>query len=151
MRSRPRSRPPRLRAGGLERASALVAARGARVTRARVEVLATLLASHDALSHHDIERRLPRGHDIDRVTLYRVLDWLTGQGLAHKVASEDRVWRFASAGPAEPGGHAHFECNACGRVVCLDEAPVPAIPLPAGFRRGDVDVRVKGTCDSCAA
>jgi Fur family ferric uptake transcriptional regulator len=130
------------------RACALLAGRGARATRARIDVLTVLLASGDALSHHDVKRRLPRGHGIDRVTLYRVLDWFTVQGLAHKVAGDDRIWRFSAAGHAA-GAHAHFQCSDCGRVICLDQARVPAIPLPEGFRRDEVEVTVKGTCDAC--
>lgn len=133
------------------RAHALLADRGARVTRARIDVFAVLLAAHEALSHHDVERRLARRHDIDRVTLYRVLEWLTAQGLAHKVAGEDRVWRFSAAGQRESGTHAHFQCSDCGRVICLDEARVPAIALPTGFRRREVEVTVRGTCDACQA
>lgn len=132
------------------RAHALLSGLGARATRARIDVLAVLLATGDALSHHDVERCLPRGHGIDRVTLYRVLDWLTAQGLAHKVAGDDRVWRYSAAGHAA-GAHAHFQCRDCGRVVCLDGARVPAIPLPAGFRRNEVEVTVKGTCAACRA
>lgn len=132
-------------------AQALLTDRGARATRSRIDVLATLLAAEEALSHHDIEHRLRRGHDIDRVTLYRVLEWLTAQGLAHKVASDDRVWRFSSVGRDEASGHAHFQCSACGRIVCLEQARVPTIALPAGFRRRDVEVTVKGTCDACEA
>jgi len=133
-------------------AQALLAGRGARATRARIGVLAVLLGADEALSHHDVERRLARGHDIDRVTLYRVLEWLTAQGFAHKVASDDRVWRFSAAGHARGSTvhtHAHFECSDCGRVICLEEARVPSIPLPAGFRRREIEVTVKGTCDAC--
>lgn len=79
----------------------LIAARGARATRTRVQTLGTLLAAHEALTHHEIERRVARSHDVDRVTLYRVLEWLVGQGLAHKIAGEDRVWRYSAAGHAQ--------------------------------------------------
>jgi len=133
-------------------AQALLAERGARATRARIDVLSALLAADEALSHHDVEGRLARGHDIDRVTIYRVLEWLTAQGLAHKVSSDDRVWRFSAAGHAGGGAvhaHAHFECSDCGRVICLEEARVPVIALPAGFRRRGIEVTVKGTCDAC--
>ena len=96
-----------------------------------------------------------RRHDIDRVTLYRVLEWLTEQGLAHRHAGEDRVWRFAAAPAAERGDapavpHAHFECSECGKIVCLETLPLPAIPVPAGFRRREVEVTVKGSCAACA-
>jgi len=144
--------PPRARERDTASAQGLLAERGARATRARIDVLSALLAADEALSHHDVERRLARGHDIDRVTLYRVLEWLTAQGLVHKVSGDDRIWRFSAAGHAGGGAahaHAHFECSDCGRVICLDEARVPMIALPPGFRRRKIEVTVKGTCDAC--
>ena len=116
-------------------------------------MLAALLRADEALTHHEVERRLRRGQDVDRVTLYRVLEWLTEQGLVHKVSGEDRIWRFSAAGhrPARGGGHAHFECRSCGKVICLDQTRLPSIPLPAGYRRRNVEVTIKGSCDQCAA
>ena len=49
-------------------AAAIINEHGVRSTPARVAVLATLLAAHEALTHHDVEERLQRGHDIDRGT-----------------------------------------------------------------------------------
>ena len=119
---------------------------------ARINVLTVLLGAHEALTHHEIEHRLPATHDVDRVTLYRVLEWLTEQGIAHKLAGEDRIWHFSVTGHEHPGGdgHAHFQCSDCGKVVCLDSARVPAIHLPEGYRRTDVEVTVKGSCAACA-
>src|SRR5205823_15113049 len=77
-------------------AATLLAATGARLTRARIEVLAALLRAGEALTHHEVERRLRRGHDVDRVTLYPVLEWLTEQGVVRKVSSEDQSWRFSA-------------------------------------------------------
>ena len=68
---------------------------GARVTQPRVQVLATILGSDKALSHHEIEALLA-GQSIDRVTVYRVLDWLVGQKLAHRISGQDRIWRFGA-------------------------------------------------------
>jgi len=145
--------PKHLPANPASQAATLLAATGARLTRARIEVLAALLRADEALTHHEVERRLRRGQDVDRVTLYRVLEWLTEQGLVHKVSGEDRIWRFSAAGhrPARGGGHAHFECSSCGKVICLDRTRLPSIPLPAGYRRRDVEVMIKGRCDQCAA
>ena len=131
-------------------AQSLLAGQGARPTRARIAVLSVLLAAREALTHHELERRLARGHDVDRVTLYRVLEWLTEHALAHKLAGDDRVWRFAAAGAAAGAAHAHFQCSDCGKVICLDETRMPAISLPRGFRRREVEVTVKGSCDDCA-
>lgn len=134
-------------------AEARLGALGARATRSRIDVLATLIAAERALTHHEIEARLDAGRVVDRVTLYRVLDWLTAQGLAHKLSGDDRVWRFSLTDPGKAAGghaHAHFQCSDCGKVICLEEARLPAISLPRGFKRRAVEVTVKGSCDECA-
>ena len=86
---------------------------------------------------------------MDRVTLYRVLDWLVAQGLAHRIAGLDRVWRYSIAADAHEG-HAHFQCNHCGKVVCLSGIGERRVPLPPGFRSERVELTVKGLCAQCA-
>jgi Fur family ferric uptake transcriptional regulator len=100
---------------------------GVRVTQARVNVLGALLETRSAASHQDIQDRFA---DMDRVTLYRALDCLTEAGLAHKISSDDRIFRSAPAPiirarPARPSQgkqhqHGHFKCTRCHRVFCLD-------------------------------
>jgi Fur family ferric uptake transcriptional regulator len=124
---------------------------GARVTRARIEVLAVLLEAERALTHHEVERRLNRSLGVDRVTVYRVLDWLSGSGLAHKIAGDDRVSRYNAAERAHSRAHAHFHCGRCSTVVCLDDTDAPkAVPLPRGFVSHEVVLTVKGLCATCA-
>lgn len=136
----------------IDQAEMLIRGTGARVTRPRMEVLAALLAAERALTHHEVERRLNRAHGIDRVTVYRVLDWLTANGLAHKIAGDDRVWRYNAAGQEHAGQHAHFKCNRCGTVLCLDELGAKsAVRLPAGFRSQQVELTVKGLCAGCVS
>lgn len=99
-----------------------------RSTSARVRVLSVLLGAPSACSHQDVQDRLV---DMDRVTLYRALDCLIDAGLAHKIAGDDRVFRYSVG--AEQGGsdstsahahahppHGHFKCTRCSRVYCLD-------------------------------
>jgi Fur family transcriptional regulator, ferric uptake regulator len=134
-----------------EQALQRLEAAGERVTDARIDILATLLAAERALSHRELETAVKvGGRKPDRVTLYRVLDWLVEHGLAHKVASEDRVWRF-NALAHERKDHAHFHCERCGRVFCLDDdtAATKAPHLPRGFRPRHVELTVQGTCAQC--
>ena len=101
------------------------------------------------MTHHQIERALG-APTIDRVTLYRVLDWLAASGLAHKNTDAERVFRFSAAGVGEHATHVHFRCEQCGGVFCLD-APAPVVPsLPAGFVLSRVDYDLRGCCDACA-
>jgi len=101
---------------------------GVRVTQARVNVLGALLETRSAASHQDIQDRFA---DMDRVTLYRALDCLTEAGLAHKISSDDRIFRYnVGADHGEHGHHdhahgkqhqhGHFKCTRCARVFCLD-------------------------------
>lgn len=124
----------------------------ARVTPAREHVLNILLAAPRALSHQEIEV-LAREQDLvfDRVTLYRVLDWLVTQRLAHKIEGQDRVWRFnAVTITASEHSHAHFHCTCCGQVFCLEQLqPSFAVTLPTGFQFESAELTIQGICPHC--
>lgn len=135
---------------------------GLRVTTARVRVLAGLTTAGRLLSHHDMEALLG-DPPIDRVTLYRVLDSLVECGLAHRIAGDDRVWRFGALPAAEDVDaagvphkphetHAHFQCSNCGRIVCLSEVPADrdGVKVPRGFEPEAVELTVRGRCAQCA-
>ena len=125
---------------------------GARATPARTRVLGLLQGSPTPLCHTEIEERLKQAAEaaIDRVTLYRVLDWLADVGLAHKATNSRGVFRFSAARPdGQHGQHSHFRCTHCAGVFCLD-MPLPAPPsLPAGFRLASMDLDIRGECAAC--
>jgi Fur family transcriptional regulator, ferric uptake regulator len=136
-----------------------------RITVARVKVLAALLSAQRAFSHQDIQEQ-DAFADMDRVTLYRALDCLTDAGLAHKIAGDDRVYRY-SAG-AEHGDapqdrhaphhqHGHFKCTRCAKVFCLDSIGEAGLlqnalqeTLGKGFQSHDIEFTIKGWCADCA-
>lgn len=111
-----------------------------RVTDARIKVLAALLGAPYAFSHQDVQDTLV---DMDRVTLYRALDCLTEAGLAHKIAGDDRVFRYNAAEHHKHGNqihahaqqhqHGHFKCTRCARVFCIDNVDET---LLAGGKQG---------------
>jgi Fur family ferric uptake transcriptional regulator len=129
-------------------AEALIQPHG-RATPARVHVLEVLLAARHALTHAEVEARLEAGRCPDRVTLYRVLDWLVSKGLAHKVAGDDRAWRYNAVDRGNHG-HAHFHCRRCGQVFCLSELqPAFAINLPPGYQYESAELSIQGVCPRC--
>ena len=132
-------------------ADQMIRASRGRITSARSRVLAALLSAERALTHQEIAKRLDSQGILDRVTLYRTLDWLVDQGLAHRVSGEDRFWRFNSSGAAEAHEHAHFKCTHCGQVFCLGEVSTAfAIQLPRGFQSRHIELSIKGVCNACA-
>lgn len=122
-----------------------------RVTPARVTILELLLGAANALSHQEIVELLATGkHNIDRVTVYRVLDWLVARQLAHKVAGDDRVWRFNAVND-EKHIHPHFHCNHCGKLSCLSNVQINIGFLPAGYTLTGAETIIQGFCPSCSA
>lgn len=122
-----------------------------RRTRGRTAVLATLIERQAALTHTEIERCLPPDVTLDRVTLYRILDWLTEQRVVHRVSGADRAVRYAfsrrwNTEPA-PVLHGHYQCRKCGRVGCLEEVRANHLPLPEGLRLQHVDLLVHVDCE----
>lgn len=134
-----------------DQATRLLHQRGVTATPARVRVLQLLLAADAAMSHQALQRAAAAsGQPFDKVTLYRVLDWLAAQGLVHSVTGHDRVRRFSLMSAHHT--HAHFECGNCGRLFCLHGDLAAAPPeLPPGFAPERLDMTVHGRCADCAA
>lgn len=125
---------------------------GGRATFARMRILALIKAASSPLSHAEIEARLDQGkRAVDRVTIYRVLDWLADTGLAHKAADGQGVFRFSAAEPdGEHAQHAHLRCTGCGGLFCLETLPLAPPRLPRGFRFSGMAVDIRGECPHCA-
>jgi len=134
-----------------ETADQLIRRSGARLTSPRSAVLSLLLASDHALTHQEITDTLIGSLPVDRVTIYRVLEWLVEQGLAHRIAGEDRVWRFSvSKQIGDDHQHAHFACTQCGQTFCLDDIPAQInAKLPPGYKQAAVDLTIRGVCAHC--
>jgi Fur family ferric uptake transcriptional regulator len=131
-------------------AETLIRSTGERLTTARVQVLRVLLEAGRALSHHEVEERVARELPIDRVTIYRVLEWLTKEKLAHKIAGDDRVWRFDAPVNGSSDNRTHFKCTACGHIMGLENQIVPkTLKVPSGYTAKALEVIVRGLCASC--
>ncbi|MGM0577532.1 MAG: Fur family transcriptional regulator [Myxococcota bacterium] len=120
---------------------------GLRCTRPRLDVLSHLLAGAEPMSHADLWRLLRR-EGYDRATVYRNLVDMTDAGLLRRSDLGDHVWRFEIRGVERhaAGGHAHFLCDECGAVTCLDDADLQVDRLVDGLVR---EVVLKGTCGHC--
>ncbi len=124
-----------------------------RLTPARNTVLEILAATTKALTHHEVEQQArARGVRFDRVTLYRALDWLVGKAFVHKIAAEDRIWRFSVARSRNGGPVAYFHCTACGEIQCLEtKSNDLPVQVPSGVRVQRAEVMLTGLCAACPA
>lgn len=132
-----------------DQAQELIRATGARVTRQRIAVLECLLRQPTPLTHNEILEQLAN-EAFDPVTLYRVLEWLSENGLVHRVAGANQVWHFSASAGTSAHEHAHFQCLRCDVITCVSDVALPTkIKLPPGFESQEVDLLIKGTCSKC--
>lgn len=123
-----------------------------RVTSARLDVLRVLHDSPLPMTAHEILEAAEKSGATDRVTVYRTLNSLVEAGIAHKVDPGDRVWRYGLLA-ADHRQHAHFVCDACGTIRCLEEAMITVSmkgkPSADRFKVTQQDVYLHGTCEDC--
>lgn len=124
---------------------------GLRVTRSRLDVIESLVLSPVPSSALDVLGSLS-GRSLDRVTVYRTLNSLVEHGLAHRIDPGDRVWRYGLLGE-EHNEHAHFVCDACGNIRCLEDATIRVSIRGSQdserFKVTQRDVYLHGTCEKC--
>ena len=131
----------------------LLQACGIRPTPLRKEALSLLFDAGVPLSLKELSDRFPTKQP-DRVSLYRTLNLLELNEIVHKVLGADGAWRYCAHPPGDrgcPGNHAHFLCAACGRMICLQEQPIPMIELPEGYVVEGKQLLAYGLCRECAA
>ena len=136
----------------LEELRAVVRERGLRATPARLAVLELLLDTTGPLSHGDAIERLAAG-PWDPATIYRNLCDLVEAGLVRRTDVGDHVWRFEAVKDAhDRTGHPHFVCTECGTIACLPaiELVVPRAKTPRAVRQRQIEVQLRGVCDTCA-
>ena len=136
-------------------------AAGLRRTLATRAVLGLFLAHpQGSLSHAQALASLQaRGLDINRVTLYRLLDRLAACGVLQRHADDDaRTWRYGLVASGDEALAPRFECDACHRQFRLTEASEPTQAVARdlfrtlarlGHQGQRVDLSIHGTCAGC--
>lgn len=122
-----------------------------RNTKSKSDVLALLQNSESALSHEIINEKLK---EIDRATIYRVLNRFCEDEIVHKIVGDDGKQYFALCVNCNQKkhkhhhNHFHFRCLDCGKVECLPEKV--NIPLPKGYTSESFNCLISGYCDDCS-
>ncbi|AOM76086.1 Fur family transcriptional regulator [Pedobacter steynii] len=122
-------------------------------TRQRVRVLEEIALDTVAISQPELEKKL--GKEIDRVTLYRILNTYEDKGILHRIMDMNGTANYAicSSSCSEDhhhDEHVHFNCTTCTKIYCL-EVVVPKIKMPKGFTAKTVNTTAYGTCEKCNA
>ena len=109
----------------LARAQELCRARGERLTPVRSLVLSALYTDHRPLSAYDLIERLAAADGQKRaaVSVYRALDFLIAQGLAHRIESRNAF----IACPSDHGPEDLVVFMICAQCGGVDEVHAPEI------------------------
>ena len=136
-------------------AEAICASRKQRLTPPRRRVLEALLASHAPLGAYElIDKLAERGARPAPITIYRALDFLREQGLAHRIESRNAfiacVHNHDSSDPV-----VFLICEKCGAVGEAASAAVAdtikSASRAAGFTPKTPVIEISGTCAHCKA
>jgi len=134
----------------LEGARDLCAARRQRLTQSRERVLELLLAAGNPLKAYDLMTAFAPGDGPAKPpTVYRALEFLTAQGLAHRIESLN-----AYVACRRKGGHsaAFLICDCCGWAREFDPGDDAAVTGEArrdGFVLTAVMLEAHGRCAEC--
>lgn len=121
-----------------------------RNTKSKTEIVNLINASDVALSHAEIQSAL--NGLCDRVTIYRVLERLSEEGMVHKIVNVDGVVKYAKCHNCNSNhnhDHIHFSCETCKKVICIENV-LPKIQLPEKFVIHDYNFVLSGICPECS-
>ncbi len=127
--------------------SALLEQKGLKKTKLRLGLIQYFLENTNARSYADLKEVHP---ETDKSTLYRNLSTFESAGLIHRVNDHTGIAKYAFGEAASHGKeHAHFVCDDCETVYCVEGTPAPKLEVPSGFKAKDVETIIRGTCANC--
>nr|WP_317170583.1 transcriptional repressor [Mucilaginibacter sp. E4BP6] len=120
-------------------------------TEPRLRVLSMLASKNFATSQPDLEEVMI---DVDRGTLYRILNVFEEKGIIHKVFDLNGTANFALCSSSceenhHHDEHLHFNCVVCNNVYCLNDLDLPDLKLPTGFQSLNLSLSATGICPKC--
>lgn len=117
-------------------------------TSCREGIIEVVITAKQALSENEIRERLAGNYD--RTTFYRSFKTLEEHKIIHKIVVDNQLVKYALDNTVtNKDEHAHFYCNECNTVKCLENVPVVKYQLPDGYSDVETDVLIKGTCANC--
>jgi Fur family ferric uptake transcriptional regulator len=124
---------------------------GLEVTDHRVKVLMAIGNTARPSSASEVLEKISAKKDINRVTVYRILDLLVEHQVLNRLGLGEKSQRFCLRS-AQEDEHPHFHCTRCDCYLCLN---VPHLPLDRealddlALDIRHIDIRLEGICPAC--
>lgn len=124
---------------------------GIKPTANRILVFRTLSSASSPMGLIELEMEL---ETMDRSSILRVLTLLSDHGLVHVMEDGRGISKYEVCHSDDhhlkhDDHHAHFYCEMCHKVFCLDSVAIPHIQVPSGFDVKGVNFMLKGICPDC--
>jgi Fur family zinc uptake transcriptional regulator len=128
---------------------------GRRLTPLRRRVLEALAESHSPIGAYDIVERLKRSREAaPAMSVYRALDFLVTEGLAHRIESRN-AFLACNRGHESDEVVVFLLCERCSTVAEVKSDAVGRDLARAagsvGFEARTPVLEIKGLCESCRA
>lgn len=126
---------------------------GVENTPNRLAVLEIVGNSASPLTAQEVCDTLNRNRDVNRVTVYRILEILVEKQLLERISGGDRAYRYGMGVRADKAHHPHFYCTRCGNMECL-KSEILDLDMDSFERTftGEVqkvEIRIDGVCKNC--
>ncbi len=122
-------------------------------TQNRLKLLEVIGNNNYPLNAGEIINILSRSTDINRVTVYRILDLLVEKKLVDRISSGGRSFHYGLAPNEHHQPHPHFYCRECGSMECLnpESLHLDIKPLNRTFPGliDNIQVCLDGICKNC--
>ena len=123
---------------------------GVKPTPNRLLLARALQAAGRPLSMTELETAVD---SIDKSNVFRTLQTFREAHLVHALEDSGSGVRYELCHSHRQDGdddlHVHFYCERCHRTFCLEDIPVPAVPVPEGFAPHSSSYLLKGLCPDC--
>lgn len=120
-----------------------------RKTKSVEKVLHLFELQSNAISAIELVEKLDK--NMNKTTVYRILDRLENKGLLHSIMGRDGLKWYAKckdcSSEKHTDAHPHFQCTNCGKVDCLDIEVL--IPQVKQHNIKSAELFLIGECNEC--
>lgn len=130
----------------------ILLSRGIKPTPNRILVIRELLKATHPISLGDLEILL--GFSMDKASIFRALELFSEKELTHVIEDGSRSLKYelchSDGHHSVSDQHAHFYCEKCGTVTCLDDVKLPSVDISGAYKVKSINFMLKGICPDCS-
>ena len=130
-----------------------------RITANRLLILKTIYEDiHGVFSLLDVESKMPT---MDSSSIFRTLTLFAEKQLLHLIDDGSGMQKYCvchclhddddthHGNHHKHQGHVHLTCIKCHETICLEDIPIPLVPIPEGYDILESEYVIKGICPKC--